>query len=261
MSFPQLNKISIIGTGKVATHLSKALYKAGYDIHQVYGRDENKVKNLAVLCEAMPISSLSTLDHEADIYIVCIADDAVGSVISQINVNDKLIVHTSGSLPIEIFAGNKTNYGVFYPLQTFSAHKELDFKKIPICVEANSPQNEKLLDLLAASISDNVHVVDSDKRLVLHTSAVFACNFSNHLYTIAEDLLKEHELDFNLLRPLIDETASKVMDDSPQNAQTGPALRRDRKTIDKHLKLLEQTPEYRDLYKQLSELIMKKYNT
>jgi len=261
MSLSQLNKVSIIGTGRVAKHLSAALFEAGIVIHQLYGRDAGKSQALSNLYNAQPITSLDELSADTDIYIICISDDSIEKIISQIDIGDKLIVHTSGSLSIDVFKDHFDNYGVFYPLQTFSIEKEVDFKEIPICIEANTTQNEKQLRALAGRISNDIELIDSEKRLVLHTAAVFACNFTNHFYAAAEDLLKEHGLDFNLIRPLIKETADKVMDESPGNVQTGPALRRDQLSIDKHLNLLKHNAEYRELYKLITDQIMKKYKS
>jgi len=261
MYLSQINKVTIIGTGRVANHLSAALYEAGIVIRQIYGREAGKSQGVSNRYNAQPITSMDELSEDADLYIICISDDATEKVLSQINIGDKLIVHTSGSLSIDVFEGYFNNFGVFYPLQTFSLDKDVDFKEIPVCIEANSAQNEKLLSELAHKISNNIQPIDSEKRLVLHMAAVFACNFTNHFYAVAEDLLKEHGLDFNLIRPLIKETADKVMDKSPGNVQTGPALRRDRLSIDKHLNLLKHNAEYRELYKLMTDQIMKKYKS
>lgn len=261
MSSSQLNKVSIIGTGRVAKHMTAALFEAGIVIDQIYGRDACKSQALSNLFNARHIISLDELSTDADIFIICISDDAVEKIISQINIGDKLIVHTSGSLSIDVFKDLFDNYGVFYPLQTFSIEGRVDFNEIPICIEANSFSNEKQLSALAQRISNSIELINSDKRLVLHTAAVFACNFTNHFYVVAEDLLNEHGLDFNLIRPLIKETADKVMDKSPGKVQTGPALRRDQLSIDKHLDLLEYNAEYRELYRLMTEQIMKKYKS
>ncbi|MEA3477535.1 MAG: F420-dependent NADP oxidoreductase [Bacteroidota bacterium] len=261
MSVNRLNKISIIGTGNVATHLSRAFLDAGCEIKQVYGRDPARARTLAQALKAGAISSLEDLDQESDVYFCCIADNALEEILPQINIADKLIVHTSGSLAADIFAEHFRNFGVFYPLQTFSSGREFNFNDIPICIEANDPGNEELLTFLALRISSNIQLVDAKRRMLLHAAAVFACNFTNYMYSIAEDILTEHHLDPNLLKPLIRETASKVMETLSHEVQTGPARRHDQLVIDNHIKLLDKYPEYQALYSEITQQIMKKYKT
>ena len=169
----------------------------------------------------------------------------------------KLILHTSGSTALQLLQKYTGKAGVFYPLQTFSKTKELNFRAVPICIEGASPDITKQVKELAQSISNNVYEVSSEQRRILHLAAVFACNFPNYLYGIAQTLLANHQLDFNLLRPLITETAEKVQEQLPADAQTGPAVRNDVSTMSKHLEMLANEPVMKDIYELLSQGIIK----
>src|SRR5690606_25065742 len=191
----------------------------------------------------------------ADLYILSISDDAISSVISKMKPVNGIIVHTSGSTSINIFANKFTHYGVFYPFQTFSTGKNVDFKKIPILLESSESKSLSTLKKVALSISDNVQECNSDQRKILHIAAVFACNFTNYFYTISQNLLEDNNLDFNLIRPLILETALKVQKLMPSEAQTGPAARNDISIINNHLKQLESEPELSTIYRLVSDQI------
>jgi len=175
----------------------------------------------------------------------------------ELNFKDKLVVHTSGSLPMDVLKEVSSNFGVFYPLQTFSKSRKADFKSIPICIEANTADNENHLVDLGTSISGNVQHINSEERKILHLAAVFACNFPNYMYTIAEQILARNKLDFNFLKPLIEETAAKVQTIDPHNAQTGPAKRGDKIIMNQHLELLKDSPGFKDIYKLISSEILK----
>jgi predicted short-subunit dehydrogenase-like oxidoreductase (DUF2520 family) len=188
---------------------------------------------------------------------VALKDSAFEEVLPQINFQNKLLVHCSGSMPLSCLENYSENIGVFYPLQTFSKDREVDFAEIPVFVEANSPENEKKLVQMAEKISGRASVLNSEKRLNLHISAVFACNFVNHFYTIAAEVLKSKEIPFEVLNPLILETARKVQNLEPVLAQTGPAVRFDENVILKHLDALQEFPEFQKLYELVSECIYK----
>jgi predicted short-subunit dehydrogenase-like oxidoreductase (DUF2520 family) len=188
---------------------------------------------------------------------VALKDSAFEEVLPQINFQNKLLVHCSGSMPLSCLEKYSENIGVFYPLQTFSKDREVDFAEIPVFVEANSPENEKKLVQMAEKISGRASVLNSEKRLNLHISAVFACNFVNHFYTIAAEVLKSKEIPFEVLNPLILETARKVQNLEPVLAQTGPAVRFDENVISKHLDALQEFPEFQKLYELVSESIYK----
>jgi len=248
-----------IGAGNLATHLSKAFQNKGFDISQVYSRTELSAKELAEKLAANYVTLADEIDLNADIYFVALKDSAVDEVLSQINFGNKLVVHCSGSLPLSALRKYAENIGVFYPLQTFSKSRDVDFKEIPVFIESNSAKNEKVLLQLAREISDSVSVIDSDKRKTLHISAVFACNFVNYFYSIAAEILKSKDIPFDVLKPLIVETAGKVLEIHPEKAQTGPAVRFDENIINAHLQELNNFGEYRQLYKSISKSIFEHY--
>jgi len=248
-----------IGAGNLATHLSKALYDNGFKILQVFSRTEQSAKKLAEIFSSKYTTSVSEIDKTADIYIVALKDSAVDEVLAQINFNNKLVVHCSGSLPLSALKRYSENFGVLYPLQTFSKERDVDFKEIPIFIESNSDKNEELLIQIASEISNSVSVLNSEKRIILHISAVFACNFVNHFYTIAADILKSKDIQFDVLKPLILETAKKVQEMEPELAQTGPAVRFDENIINAHLQELNDFGDYRQLYMSVSKSIFEHY--
>lgn len=249
-----------IGAGNLAVQLSKALLDKGFGVSQVYSRTENSAKLLAGELSANYTTSLNEIDKSADVYFIAIKDSAVEEVLPQINFQNKLIVHCSGSLPISALSKYSENTGVFYPLQTFSKSRRVDFSEIPVFIEANSPENEKLLVEIAGQISNSVSVTDSEKRKTLHISAVFACNFVNYFYTVAADILKSKEIPFSVIKPLILETARKVQEMEPEKAQTGPAIRFDENIINEHVKELKTFPEYQQLYMSISKSIFDRNN-
>jgi predicted short-subunit dehydrogenase-like oxidoreductase (DUF2520 family) len=249
-----------IGAGNLATHLSKALYHNGFRILQVYSRTEKSAKKLAEAISSKYTTSVNEIDKTTDIYIVALKDSAVAGVLSQINFNNKLVVHCSGSLPLSALERYSGNFGVLYPLQTFSKERDVDFKEIPIFIESNSAKNEELLLYVASEISNSVSVLNSEKRIALHISAVFACNFVNHFYTIASDILKSKDISFDVLKPLILETAKKVQEMEPKMAQTGPAIRFDENIINAHLHELNYFGDYQQLYMSVSKSIFEHYN-
>ena len=250
-----MQKIVLIGSGNVSTLLGHALQASGCEIVQVYSRTKAHANELAVTLKTSATDDFEALNQEADLYIVAVKDDAVSSVIKAISELDKPVVHTSGSISMKVFEATGINGGIFYPLQTFSKGKAVNFKEIPICVEAQNPYLEKQLMALGEKISDRVSKVDSQQRRSLHLAAVFACNFSNHMYTVAEQLLAKNGLTLDLLKPLIAETADKVNHFSPTYMQTGPAIRKDTQVMDQHLDLLTSYPEWKELYRLISQNI------
>jgi len=248
----------MLGSGNVATHLSLALINAGHKIIQIYSRNIENAKVLAQKCDAIPIDDIPLLKNNSDLYIIAISDNAIADLVSKVDFNNKKVVHTAGSVSFNIFPKSITNSGVFYPFQTFSKKRELQFLDIPICIEANNADFEKFLINLANQLSDKVLKINSEQRKYLHLSGVFACNFVNHLYHIAGNLLSENNMDAELLIPLIRETSAKMKQLSPFEAQTGPAVRNDKESINKHLDLLSSSPEYQQIYKLISDDV---YNT
>ncbi len=250
-----LNKIVLIGAGNVATHLGSALKNAGNEISQVYSKTEKSAEDLATIMNTSFTTELSEIEENADLYIISLIDDMVERILSQLNFFDKLVVHTSGFLPIDILKKVSENFGVLYPLQTFSKSSDVEMKTVPICLEANTPENLERILVVANQISDDVREVDSAQRKKLHLAAVFACNFPNFMYSIADNLLKDSNLDFDILKPLILETAVKVQNIKPSKAQTGPANRGDESIMNAHLEMLKDYPEYQKLYQAISDQI------
>jgi predicted short-subunit dehydrogenase-like oxidoreductase (DUF2520 family) len=251
------HRFVFIGAGNLATRLSTVFKEKGFFIEQVYSRSEKSAKTLAEKLQTNYTNSTKEILKHADVYFVAIKDSAFEEVLPQINFQNKLLVHCSGSMPLSCLENYSENIGVFYPLQTFSKDREVDFAEIPVFVEANSPENEKKLVQMAEKISGRASVLNSEKRLNLHISAVFACNFVNHFYTIAAEVLKSKEIPFEVLNPLILETARKVQNLEPVLAQTGPAVRFDENVISKHLDALQEFPEFQKLYELVSESIYK----
>ena len=248
-----------IGAGNLATHLSKAFQNKGFGISQVYSRTRLSAMELANTLSVNYVTSADEIDVNSDIFFVALKDSTVDEVLSQINFGNKLIVHCSGSLPLSILKKYSENIGVFYPLQTFSKSRDVDFSEIPIFIESNSIKNEELLIKIASEISNSVSVLNSEKRKTLHISAVFACNFVNYFYSVAADILKSKDISFDFLKPLILETAKKVQEIHPEKAQTGPAVRFDENIINTHLQELNNFSDYQQLYKSISKSIFEHY--
>jgi predicted short-subunit dehydrogenase-like oxidoreductase (DUF2520 family) len=251
------HRFVFIGAGNLATRLSAEFQKNGFTIEQVYSRSKNSAKLLAEKLRTNYTTSCSNISRETDGYFIALKDAAFEEVLPQVKFNNKLLVHCSGSMPLSCIENYSKNIGVFYPLQTFSKGREVDFSEIPVFIEANSAENEKKLIKIAKKISGRVIVLNSEKRLNLHIAAVFACNFVNHFYAIAAEVLKSKQIPFDVLQPLILETALKVQEMKPSEAQTGPAVRFDKNVISKHLDALESFPEFQELYENISELIFK----
>ena len=242
-----------IGAGNLAANLSLALFKKGFNISQVYSRTIHSAKMLAEKVESSFTVSTDEIDMSSDIYVVALKDDAIDEVLSQIDFQNKLVIHCAGSLPLSVLQKYSSNTGVFYPLQTFLKSRMISFENIPVFVEASSKENEEIILSVARKISKIVTVLDSEKRQMLHVSAVFACNFVNYFYTIAAELLESKDISFDALRPLIMETAEKVMTMEPGKAQTGPAMRFDKNIMEKHLSLLNSNKDYQELYMSVSK--------
>lgn len=247
--------VVILGFGNIGSNLCNALDNSSQtSVIQVFNRNVIELPNNL---KSIPFTSNISEIKEADVYIIAIPDDAITDFSATLPFNDKLVVHTSGSVPMQALDG-KNKKGVFYPLQTFTKNNLVDFSEIPICIEAEEETDLKLLRTLGESISKNVTEVSSEDRKTLHLAAVFVNNFVNHMYHISEDILKVSNLDFELLKPLIAETANKIKGLTPTQAQTGPAKRNDLKTIENHLHLLKDSP-YTDVYQYLTEAIQNTY--
>ncbi len=248
-------KVVLIGAGRVAFHLAKAINYTGRKIVQVYSRHLSNARELAAVYQADFTDEINNLDASADIYIIAISDDAIAGVANQLAVADKMVVHTSGSTPMNALKPASANYGVLYPLQSFAVNANIDFTKVPLCIEACNPSAEENLLQLAHSLSNDVRRIDSDRRMQIHIAAVFANNFTNSMYLMAQEILAEREVDFDVLMPLIEETTRKLQHQNPHEAQTGPARRADNGIIRKHLEHLKNHPEKQEIYKLLSQFI------
>lgn len=258
-----IKKITIIGSGNVATILGKALFNCGYSINGIWSRSFENAQILASELQTFGTNLFSQLPSNSDLYLIAVRDDAIESV--AINLYKEMgynifIAHTSGSFSTEKFEKYFNNYGVFYCLQTFTKDSILDFTKIPILITASSSGFENKLLKLAGSISDSTHLISDEQRKNIHMAAVFVNNFVNHMYTSAGVIMTQNQLDFKLLLPLIEETALKILSGKdPANVQTGPAIRNDIKIMNEHLKKLENYPLLSKIYETLSSNIRDYY--
>lgn len=241
-------KVVLLGSGNVASHLIKSMEdNATIDLIQVFARSKKSLEN--IIDSNKITTSFSDL-KEADVYVISVSDKAIEDVSNQIPFTDKLVVHTSGTMDFRIMHP-KNKRGVFYPLQTFSKNKEINMKDVPFCLETEHEEDYKTIENLAKNLSNSVYKINGEQRKSLHISAVFVSNFVNHLYQIGNALCEENKVPFAILQPLIEETANKIKTLSPSEAQTGPAIRHDEPTIEKHLDALEN-PIYKELYRQLT---------
>ena len=251
--FESCRRILMIGSGNLATHLAEALRAAGHQMMGVYNRTERHAERLATALQCPVFTSLKRVP-EADVYVFAVKDDALGGLIAELVAPPQaLLIHTAGSVPMEVFKGKAEHHGVLYPLQTFSRERAVCFREIPCFIEASTQEALHSLERLAENVSNRVEVLDSDRRRYLHLSAVYACNFVNHCYDVAWQLLQQQQLDPHVLLPLIDETARKVHDMTPTEAQTGPAVRWDTSVMERHLSLLGEQSHAGSIYRLMSE--------
>ncbi|MBC7642447.1 MAG: DUF2520 domain-containing protein [Flavobacterium sp.] len=245
-------KVTIIGSGNVAQHLISEFVNAeNIELLQVFSRKKSSVSHL--INDSKIVSDYSFL-LESDLFIISVSDDAISEVSSKIPFTNQLVAHTSGSFSINDL-DSKNRKAVFYPLQTFSKNKAVNFQEIPICLETENELDNNILNRVAQSISSKIYTINSNQRKSLHVSAVFVCNFVNHLYQIGNDICSENQVNFEILKPLIQETAHKILLLSPIDAQTGPAKRNDNETINSHLKFLSNENQ-KEIYKLLTKSII-----
>lgn len=255
MNFDSMKAV-IIGAGNVGTHMATALRKKGVHISQIVSKSMKSAVELASQMECSFTTDMADVSKNADIYFVCVNDASIQQVVRQLNVGDKLVIHTSGSVGIEVFYDNAENYGVVYPMQTFSKFKKVNYHEIPFFIEANTPENEAALYNFLKKISPHVSTKNSHERAMIHLCAVFACNFTNHMCAISEMLLKEQKMKFDVFKPLVKETFDKMMKYSPYASQTGPAVRNDQQVVDKHIDALQNYPEIQKIYREMSDNII-----
>lgn len=250
-------RIVLIGAGNLATSLGHALRKAGHDILQVYSRTLESADMLARSIDALAVNDVSDIIQDADFYVISIKDSVLEEVAKGLTLcaGNPVVVHTAGSMGMDVFEGCFVNYGVLYPMQTFSKERVVDFKDIHCFVEGVNDYSVKVISEVAESISANVHNLSSADRRYLHLAAVFACNFVNHCFALSSDILSRHGMSLDVMAPLINETVSKAYAMAPQDAQTGPAVRYDSNVIDSHCSMLDSLPMHRSVYDIMSKSI------
>ncbi len=248
-----MKNITLIGSGNVATHLGLALKKNGFNIKQVYSKVLKNAEKLSLILEAEAINKLEKLT-DSDLTILSVSDNAIETILK--NIKNRPIVHTSGYTGINIFNKKFNNCGVIYPLQTLNKEVSLEFSETPLCIEANNPIFEKKITKLAYSISKHIIALDSEKRKSIHIAAVFASNFTNHMLSIAYDLLKEKNIDFSILLPLVNQSIKKIKNNNPKDVQTGPAKRKDINIINHHMHDIKNT-RIKKMYKTITDSIIK----
>ncbi len=254
-----IKTISFIGSGNVSSHLAAALQNAGHRIVEVLSPNIGNAKQFAEQFTCNLAEDIQYLNTKVDLLIISVPDARVEEVAKALPPFKGIVAHTSGITRMNVLESAQ-NYGVFYPLQTFTRDRKMDISDAPFCIESSSKEVGEKLFNLAGEISKSVQFVNSEQRKHLHLAAVMVSNFVNHLYGISHDFMESKQLDFDLLLPLIRETAAKVQDISPEKAQTGPARRNDEVTLKSHLKMLKNSPEHEELYRLFSEQIKKKYN-
>lgn len=254
----KIEHISFIGAGNVATHLATGLHSSGIKIVQVWSGHAENAEILANKTGAGVCKDLADLSTQVDMVIVSVKDDALPEVFNQLPLDLPAIVHTSGSLDMKLLQGRSANIGVFYPLQSFNKNEVVDLAQVPICVEANSDLFAEQLFQLGQRLKGNVQYINSTQRIQLHIAAVIANNFTNYLFSISHELVVKHHLPFSLLIPLIQRTVNRLGNGDPALMQTGPAQRGDVELIKKHIGLLTHDPEIAEVYKFLSDKIIKK---
>lgn len=251
--------ISFIGSGNVATQLAAAFDRAGHSIHQIISRNVHSAGDLAKKFGAYFSNDMEMLYKNIDLIVVAVSDDEIPEIAQKLRGIDVAVCHTSGSVPMSALRLVGNDYGVLYPLQTFSKTNDINFEETPFLIEGCNQDTYELLRDLAESLSQKVSELDSEQRKKLHLSAVVVNNFSNHLFYLASEYLKQENIPFEHLVPLIQETAKKMITRSPKASQTGPAKRDDQDTIKAHLELLRDNPELQDIYKSFSESITRSH--
>lgn len=246
-------KIVIIGGGNVASHLIRSVTASGHKLVQLYNRTIEHISSHQ--SETNIVGTIDGITPDADIYIICVKDTAIQGLVKNLRLKDKMIVHTSGNLSMNVLEEVSKNIGIFYPIQSFTKGIPIDFRKVPIIIEANSSEAEGQIRSFSMSISDTVISMSETERQKLNVAGVFVNNFTNHIYTMIYSYLKSENMDFKVLIPLIQNTVDKLSLGAPSAMQTGPAVRNDLSTIESHQTILENYPELRSMYADLTEKI------
>ncbi|TAL72032.1 MAG: DUF2520 domain-containing protein [Bacteroidetes bacterium] len=251
--------ISFAGAGRVGGALCRELYSAGHNIGLIVSESDGNGKLLADYCKASWSKDL-IFPESTEVLIVAVPDHKLKNVLGKISCNPgTLVVHTAGSFGTDVFPDQIERRGILYPLQTFSGKRKVVFKDLPFFIESSDKQSLSVLEKLTESVGGKVYFADSECRRMLHLAAVFACNFTNHMLTIGKELTLKTGFPFDVLQPLIQETISKALDLGPENSQTGPAVRNDQNTIEKHLELLSFSPELRRIYIEMTRSVIEYY--
>jgi predicted short-subunit dehydrogenase-like oxidoreductase (DUF2520 family) len=249
--------LSIIGAGNLSWHLAQALDRNGVPIAEVYSRSIERAKKLVKkLYSAKAVNSLDFSRSVSDLFIIAVPDQAIAQVVADLEVPaNAMVVHTSGAQPLSLLDKFYGRSGVFYPLQTFSIEKTVNFKEVPICIESAAKPVLDAMAFVGYAISRKIYHLSTEERLGLHVAAVFACNFTNQLIRMSEQILEKSGMEISFLAPLVQETIDKAFAKGPRLAQTGPASRNDQNTILEHLSYLQQHPDFVEIYARLSQLI------
>ncbi len=255
MKKTNIDTLSVIGSGNVATHLALALHRAGHPVRQVLSREFDHAMLLASRFGAQPIDKISQLDNQSDVYLLAVNDDSLYDLALDLHLPDALVLHTSGSTPASVLKDVSRRHGVVWSPQTFVRDIAMDYSRLPLCIEGSTPTTTQEIETLFSSVSSNIHHLDFSQRRWAHLAAVMVNNFGNAINALAQDTLEQHGIDFSILRPLAEGTVHK-MDYGPLwPQQTGPARRNDRKTIDAQRRLLADNPQLLKLYDLMTEII------
>jgi predicted short-subunit dehydrogenase-like oxidoreductase (DUF2520 family) len=258
-----MQTISFIGSGNLAWHLAPALDNAGFVVKEVYSRNALHAEALTGrLYQAEVKATLDFSTSSSSVFIIAVNDSSISDIAKEIILPDNAVLaHTSGSVPLtDLQFAATINIGVFYPLQTFTKSKKVDFKQTPIFIESNNQETEVALQMLAKAISNQVKKIGSEERKALHVAAVFASNFTNYMLTLSKEVMQKNWLEYDWLKPLIAETITKSLQLGPENAQTGPAMRGDLEILDKHFEFLKDDPSKAEIYKIISQHIIDRYH-
>lgn len=253
-----MKTITIIGSGNVATHLAKALHAAGHQIVQIWSREYDHAEALANQVFAEPIDRLNLLYPTADVYILAVTDDALFDLALDLRLRDALVLHTAGSVSLRVLQPISRKNGVIWSPQTFIRDIPMDYSQLPFCIEGSSPEVEDAIRDLLQPVSTHIFRVDTDQRQWLHLAAVMTNNFGNAINALAQDILQQHNIPFEILHPLITMTAEKIKQGGLWQQQTGPARRRDQKTIDNQRRLIADNEQLLKIYDLLTETIQDK---
>lgn len=250
-----LKHIVIVGAGNVAHHFAKALDQSGFKIVQVYSRTLSSAQKLALHLNCPPTTDINNIYSNADLYLFMLSDTGIKEVASKFPYKNKLMLHTSGSIPMQVFKNKTDRYGVIYPFQTFRREINIDFEKVPICIEACNDMVKQMLTDLSERLKCKSFYLNSEQRRTLHLSAVFSCNFMNHMINIGEKILDEKNIDREILKPLLEQSFSNIINHSAGNSQTGPAIRNDKEVMEKHLEILSDNESLKNIYLAISKNI------